>query len=151
MRTDHQALIPARQKINNARITSWFAQLQGLDFTISYVRGTSELLLVPDALSRLVRKYTDSELREQWSEGEHFTKVPCFQKVFERANPDVPIHSYVGVDQLNPVLDAVQSASASESAAAGDDNESDAEAGQQGQVPRILPTEQSTNPGRAKS
>ena len=126
MRTDHQALIPARQKINNARITSWFAQLQGLDFTISYVRGTSELLLVPDALSRLVRKYTDSELREQWSEGEHFTKVPCFQKVFERANPDVPIHSYVGVDQLNPVLDAVQSASASEPAAAGDDNESDA-------------------------
>ena len=63
MRTDHQALIGAKQKINNARITSWFAQLQALDFVISYVRGTSNLLLVPDALSRLVQQYSrvDSE------------------------------------------------------------------------------------------
>ena len=95
MRTDHMALINARQKINNARITSWFAQLAALDFTISYVRGTSPLLLVPDALSRLVRSYTDEELREQWVEGEHLLKVPCFEKIYRKMQP---IHTHRGVD-----------------------------------------------------
>ena len=56
MRTDHQALISARKGINNARITSWFAQLQALDFLISYVKGTSELILAPDCMSRLIKR-----------------------------------------------------------------------------------------------
>ena len=84
MRTDHQALISARKGINNARITSWFAQLMALDFTISYIRGTSDLILAPDCCSRLIRQYTDEELRKQWSEGEHFLRVPCFQKIYEK-------------------------------------------------------------------
>ena len=110
MRTDHMALINARQKINNARITSWFAQLAALDFTISYVRGTSPLLLVPDALSRLTKSYTDEELREQWVEGEHLLKVPCFEHIYRRMQPEQPIHTYKGVDTYDPPLDAVQAA-----------------------------------------
>ena len=108
MRTDHMALINARQKINNARITSWFAQLAALDFTISYVRGTSPLLLVPDALSRLTQSYTEEEIREQWVDGEHLLKVPCFEQIYRRMQPDQPIHTYRGVDTYDPPLDAVQ-------------------------------------------
>ena len=125
MRTDHMAVIHARQKINNARITSWFAQLAALDFNISYVRGTSPLMLVPDALSRLVQRYTEKEIAEQWVDGEHFLKVPCFEKIYRRLNPEQPIHTYRGVDTYDPPIDAVQTAQESADAADIDDSASD--------------------------
>ena len=65
---------------------------------------------MPDALSRLTKSYTDEELRKQWVEGEHLLKVPCFEHIYRRMQPDQPIHTYRGVDTYDPPVDAVQAA-----------------------------------------
>jgi hypothetical protein len=80
---------------------------------------------VPDALSRLVQRYTEKEIAEQWVDGEHFLKVPCFEKIYRRLNPEQPIHTYRGVDTYDPPIDAVQTAQESADAADIDDSASD--------------------------
>lgn len=51
--TDHKALEEIRRKpsFNNDRINRWIEKIQEFDFVVEYNRG--ELLVVPDALSRL--------------------------------------------------------------------------------------------------
>ena len=92
MTTDHQALLAVRKKINNARITSWFQALQGLDFDVYYLQGTADLMLVPDALSRIIRRVDETEAESQWEHGEHWATVPCFKQIFAQVHPGVKIH-----------------------------------------------------------
>jgi RNase H-like domain found in reverse transcriptase len=51
--TDHKALEEIRKKpcFNNNRINRWDEKIQDFDFSVEYNKG--ELLVVPDALSRL--------------------------------------------------------------------------------------------------
>lgn len=51
--TDHKALEEIRRKLSfsNNRISRWAEKIQEFDFEIEYNKG--ELLMVPDALSRL--------------------------------------------------------------------------------------------------
>ena len=48
-------------------------------------------MLVPDALSRLVRSATDEELEKEWVQGEHWSTVPQFRHIFEQVYPEVKI------------------------------------------------------------